>query len=393
MAVRTCRPADISSASWLGLGRQVETVANRFFTGGHQQKMSFVELANGLDSLQWKWWFLGDEESGRILVTERGARVLGIFPGMDDVNGLWVNPSLLEQAEANEWRRAWNSGGDRTWVAPEGTFFIKRAGGEETYGVQSDLDPGNYRLVHRDASAIKFLQESNIKDHEHGQEVPISVEREVKLVPSPFHEKWQCLLNYGDVSYAGYELRVTLAVRGDYSHPIGIWNLIQIPAPGTIIVPTWFETEPTVILGDPLPVVTTLAGAGIRFEVDGQNRCKISIPALGAVGRLGFRNRLPDGSSGLLIRNFFVNPSGTHVDTPWDDPDDFGYAVQCYGDDGEIGAFGEMEYHSTAIVRTSDARGGLVAKSTDVSQTWYFKGPPEQIDAIALRLLGAGVSI
>ena len=42
---------------------------------------------------------------------------------------------------------------------------------------------------------------------------------------------------------------------------------------------------------------------------------------LGFLGVLGFFY--------LIIRNFFVNPSGKYIDVPKDDPDDFGYAFHA----------------------------------------------------------------
>jgi len=77
-----------------------------------------------------------------------------------------------------------------------------------------------------------------------------------------------------------------------------------------------------------------------------------------------------------------VNPSGRYIDVPWDSADETGYAVQCYNDDGNLGDFGEIEYHSPAI-DASHARNHV-----DCSQVWAFRGPEESIKLIGAFLLG-----
>jgi hypothetical protein len=61
-----------------------------------------------------------------------------------------------------------------------------------------------------------------------------------------------------------------------------------------------------------------------------------------------------------------------------------GYAFQSYNDNGSLGAFGELEYHTPAI-------GGSTGLDsyTDVSQLWAYTGPSAHIDRIAAQLLGS----
>ena len=85
----------------------------------------------------------------------------------------------------------------------------------------------------------------------------------------------------------------------------------------------------------------------------------------------------------LVVRNFQVNPSGEYIDAPWDDPDDLGYAFQAYNDEGTLGSFGELEYHTPAI-------GGEAGSDffADRSQVWAFEGEQARVLAIAEQLLG-----
>ena len=72
----------------------------------------------------------------------------------------------------------------------------------------------------------------------------------------------------------------------------------------------------------------------------------------------------------LVVRNFFVDPSGEYVDVPKDDPADLGYAVHAVNVLSALGDFCELEYHAPALGH--DPRN---AESTDVSQVWAFRGP------------------
>lgn len=58
----------------------------------------------------------------RLLVLPHGGRVLGLFAPNSEENFYWTNPALAapESARAFYASASWhNSGGDRTWLAPE----------------------------------------------------------------------------------------------------------------------------------------------------------------------------------------------------------------------------------------------------------------------------------
>ena len=89
-----------------------------------------------------------------------------------------------------------------------------------------------------------------------------------------------------------------------------------------------------------------------------------------------------EASGAVALEPVVVNPSGDYIDTPWDAPDEVGYAFQSYNG-GSLGAFGELEYHTPAI-------GGNSGRDScrDTSQLWAFSGPPTLIRKIAGHLLG-----
>jgi hypothetical protein len=164
---------------------------------------------------------------------------------------------------------------------------------------------------------------------------------------------------------------------------MGLWNLPVLPAPGKLIVPTWRRAEILDYLEPIRGHQMAVSERSIRFTVDGQDRYKVGLRAVAVKGRAGYMRQLNDERSTLVVRNFFVNPSGSYVNQPWENPDDLGYAFQAYNDDGGSSSFGEMEYHSTAVGGDS---GHM--EHRDRSQVWAFRRPADSITAIAEHLLG-----
>jgi hypothetical protein len=108
---------------------------------------------------------------------------------------------------------------------------------------------------------------------------------------------------------------------------------------------------------------------------------KIGVRADVTTGRIGYV--YPTGSKhALIIRNFFVNPSGEYADTPWNEPEDRGYSTQACSVNSRWGIFSEMEFHVPAV-------GGDTGLhyTEDQSQLWAFRGTKEDIKRIACTLL------
>ena len=71
---------------------------------------------------------LGDETCGYALLLPHGGRVLGLFSRQDGENYFWVNPGLTSVKSARQALNGetWvNTGGDRTWLAPEREIFVR----------------------------------------------------------------------------------------------------------------------------------------------------------------------------------------------------------------------------------------------------------------------------
>jgi hypothetical protein len=191
------------------------------------------------------------------------------------------------------------------------------------------------------------------------------------------------------VEYAGYTQRTTLELPGepaDHLPQLGIWNLIQLPPGGELLVPTYSRATPQACFGRIPPEHLQIEERLLRLAVQFSGSHKIALRGTAICGRAGYV--YPQGDRyALVVRNFFVNPSGEYVDVQKADPDDRGYCLQvCRVDEVEFGSFFELEYHAPAI-----GAPPLPTRSEDVSQVWAFRGDREAMDAIARRLLGAGM--
>ena len=73
---------------------------------------------------------LWDSTDGtKALVLPHGGRILGLFAPGDDENFFWTHPALraADTARAFYAGQQWhNSGGERTWLAPEVDFFFPK---------------------------------------------------------------------------------------------------------------------------------------------------------------------------------------------------------------------------------------------------------------------------
>jgi len=348
------------------------------------------DLSSALDLAGHPLIELGDLR-GSLLILPYGARVLGLF-SISSENFYWVNPMLVNAMDAKTFftSAGWkNSGGDRTWIAPEINLFVKDSNDPwNSYDVPASIDPGNYS-IHSDNGALMMINHADITFHNLKKESKVEIKKVIRLAENPFCYEKNAQKIIQNVEYIGYEQCTSLRLLSMQEEGIrlGIWNLIQLPASGYIIIPTVTKSQPYDYFEKTTSSHIHIAPRYIRFLIDGKERHKIGIKAASLVGRIGYIRSAENGKKSLLVRNFPINPSGKYVDTPWDNPSDFGYAIQCYNDDGELGKFGEMEYHTPAI--------GYETKMDsyeDRSQIWAFWGDGKSIDNICRYLLGSKFS-
>jgi len=344
------------------------------------------------------------EGGASLAVLPHGGRILGLFGGESDTNFLWTNPALSTAATAkayfasDDWH---NSGGDRTWLAPEVDFFLPNFPDISTYFQPRGLDPGNYQVTSGEGqltggkdrqgsdAEVSIRNELQLESKRAAQQLKLRITKTVRMVENPLGNAPQADLR-GQVEFAGYRLHTTLQILNPAGRAtsrqasyVGIWNLLQLPHGGQMLIPTYYRSVPTTFFGEIPGEDIQSYDRMIRYTMRAPGEQKISVRALASTGRAGYMFRQGDESC-LVVRNFNINPSGAYVDVWGTRLDDDGYAIQaCNINNSELGSFSELEYHAPAV-------GGDTgqARSDDVSVVWAFRGTETTIRAVAGLLLG-----
>ncbi len=314
---------------------------------------------------------------GKVYVQPFGGRVMGLYP-QEGLNALWVNPALdtVVSSRAMLTGGGWtNLGGDRSWVSPELELFVSDASRPwETYKVPVGLDPADYRVVSHCADTVELETGIFVDFYRSGGKGVLSLRKRITELDAPGFT-----LPAG-LSTAGYELTCTLSATGTLppSARPAIWNLLQVPEGGDIIVPVKGVSAPVAYFGKQ------------RWRQDGQ-RLVASVPVAPEGYKVGV---LADHCRGLMLylnragpqpfmifRRFSVGSQEQYFDVPFTDPQRTGVVQQVYVDNGAFGGFGELEHHSPAIIP------GRTSKVTDTCTTWAFAGPVEALRELAEQLL------
>jgi hypothetical protein len=328
------------------------------------------------------------DDGTRVLILPYGGRILGVFAPGSEENFLWTNSVLnsVESARAyyasDDWQ---NSGGDRTWLAPELDFFFPKFPDIDIAGYWQPrgLDPGNYALTKTDQE-VKLTNRLSIDAFRSRKRVELEITKSIAAAPNPL--RYDAQARSGAVEYAGHTLLTSLKIlnAGPDAVPlVGLWSLTQMPHQGELFVPTYSKTEPRVYFGlvdtpaDEVAVNDRL----VRFKMRAAGEHKIGIRAAVTTGRIGYIYPT-ENRHALIVRNFSVNPSGEYADVPWTEPEDRGYSTQACSVNSRWGMFSEMEYHVPAIGGSTGLR-----HVEDRSQLWAFRGSREDIIKIARALL------
>jgi len=330
---------------------------------------------------------LAFRDGTRLLVLAHGGRLLGVFAAGSEENFYWTNPALdsVSSAKAFFAGASWhNSGGDRTWLAPEVDVFLPKFPDLTVYDQPRSLDPGNYRVVRK--SGVLYLENKlALRLARSGRKVDLKMVK--SFGPSPDPLRYERDMDLKGVSYAGYAQFTSLAFTGGRvaaGAQLGLWNLIQMPHGGELLLPTFSRSEPLHVFSTVGRIPKSAVRIGehlIRYRMDQRGEHKLSFRAAAMAGRAAYVHGQNNDWS-LVVRNFGVNPSGEYVDVPWNDPDWRGFAVQACNVCSGLGAFSELEYHIPAI----GAVTGL-SSCEDHAQVWAYRGPKKQILAIARRLV------
>jgi hypothetical protein len=329
-------------------------------------------------------------EGSSVMLLPHGGRVLGLFAKGSDENLYWTHPALQAADTAHAFYASgdWhNSGGDRTWLAPEVDIFFPQYPNLDlsTYWQPRQLDPGNYAVVDVDGER-RMVNQLSLTLSRSKLNVDLEMSKWVRPAPDPLRYETDLPADM-PVRYAGYaqHTRLKMVQPPGPGAQVGLWNLVQMPHGGELLVATYSRSEPKLYMGSIAEGDLRVSDHLVRYRMSAKGEHKIGLRAVGMTGRVGYLYG-NESESTLIVRSFFVNPSGEYVDVPWAETGNLGYAVQACNVDSKWGSFSELEYHMPAI---GDGTGRM--EYEDVSQIWAYRGPGAVIQAIGRRLLSPAI--
>src|SRR5258708_33505524 len=148
------------------------------------------------------------DDGTRLLIWPYGGRILGVYAPDSEENFLWTNSALdsVESARSyyasDDWQ---NSGGDRTWLAPEVDFFFPKFPDVNIAGYWQprSLDPGNYEPT-KSGQGVTLTNRLNIDAFRSRKRVELEITKSVGAAPNPL--RYDAKIQVGAVEYAGHTL-------------------------------------------------------------------------------------------------------------------------------------------------------------------------------------------
>jgi hypothetical protein len=341
------------------------------------------KLTGALSGIGKKTEWYESPDGSKVLLLSPGGRILGLFAPGSDENFIWANPELEDAKTAaavyagDGWH---NSGGDRTWLAPELDIFFPDYPDVSRHWEPPQIDSDDFEIVQK-GGGLALVKRLTLALARPKQEVVLRLTKTVYSAANPLRGEQGVALH--GVQYAGYTLHTAFEIlhsTGDGGFPLGIWNLIQLPHGGDMLVATHFKTQPRVFFGSIPPENLIVTDHLVKFGCNFEGENKIAVRAAALTGRAGYLWQSGHAWS-LVIRNFSVNPSGDYVDCPARDEEDLGYGFEAVSVDSALGKFCELEYHAPAISYPKNRQ------SHDFSQIWGFRGPLEAVRGVAHALL------
>lgn len=333
--------------------------------------------------------FYKSSDGSGILVLPYGGRVLGLYSPQNRNNFLWTNPALNNMQSAKglfqggNWH---NSGGHRTWIAPEISFFYPDYPDWSNYCQPRQLDHSSYQITRSDAGGVQLVNQFSIRSFTTKRDIELKITKSLSPALNPLRYVNETCHSF-DCEYAGYELTMKLEIVGEVESAdrVGLWDLVQMPHGGEVFIRTYQRAIPRQYFGEIVAGNLHVDEHLVTYKMRNEGILKFGIGVTAATGRMGYLYQAGDVWN-LMIRNFFVNPSGEYIDVPCNDMHSCGDAVQVCGVNNDMGAFSELEYHVPSIGKQTRR-----SQCEDISQVWAFRGNPDKIRELGKILLSANV--
>ena len=105
--------------------------------------------------------------------------------------------------------------------------------------------------------------------------------------------------NFRRIAYAGYTLRTTLKVV-DPRAELGLWQLLQLPHGGDMLIRTHTRTNPVVLFGKIPNRDLRVSDGLVQYRMRASGAHKIAVRAAALTGRVGYLYR-PSATTWALV--------------------------------------------------------------------------------------------
>lgn len=354
---------------------------------------------------------LGEDSAGAQLIVipaYQGRVMTSTAEGNNGLSFGWVNHELIASGQPAEHINVFG-GEDRFWLGPEGgQFSIFFKNGVEfkfdNWFVPKELDTEPFNLVSSTGSEARFEKEMHLENYS-GNKFDLMVTRTIRLLNKSSVDSVLGKPVPEGVRAVAFESENIISNTGtkEWNKKTGmlsIWILSMLNASdkttvavpykegdsaklGKIVTDDYFGKPPS----DRLRVNNGL----ILFKADANYRSKIGVSPSRALPVLGSY----DVVNNVLTITQFTLPTGAtdYVNSLWKLQDDpfAGDAINSYNDgpiEGkQLGKFYELESSSPAAAL---APGKTIHH---LHRTIHLKGSKEDLDKIAMKLLGVGADL
>ncbi|NCB01657.1 MAG: hypothetical protein EOM67_05765 [Spirochaetia bacterium] len=341
--------------------------------------INLSQVTQKLDFLHLKYESLGLNDHSKLLIVEKGGRILGPFNSSHTGSLLWMNQWWDETSNLFS---DWNIGGERLWIAPELQYNVTdRSDIQNSYSLPREMDPSHYSLKVGIDSSIHLDTEMKLETFIDPKESHnLTIKRRIKPIGNPLKDLIETHSYMKDLSYSGYSHTIELESDALYKKMSEPWIIMQVRQGGISIVPTYSKAQ----IGwyyRPTTKETIVANDRLLIAVhDKENLFKIGLHSTSFTGRVGYLYTKEEPY--LIIRNYFVSPHNNYVEEPFSAPKERGYAFHLYNSGVRGAQFGEVESQGASIGGPSGQR-----KSTTHIETYIFEGKREQLERVAQLLL------
>ena len=353
---------------------------------------------------------LRDDSDAQVLIAPayQGRVMTSTAEGRNGASFGWVNHELIASGKPGEHINA-VGGEERLWLGPEGGQFSVyfKKGTEfkfENWYVPKEFDTEPFKLISSSSSEASFEKEMHLENYS-GNKFDLRVSRTVRLLKKQAVDSALGVSVPNELKIVAFETDNSVTNKGKTAWDkktgmLSIWILSMLNASdkttvavpykegdssqlGKIVTDDYFGKVPS----DRLKINKGL----ILFKADADHRSKIGISPLRALNVIGSY----DATKNILTIAQFSLPVGAtdYVNSLWKLQEDpfAGDALNSYNDgpiDGkQMGKFYELESSSPAAAL---APGQTLHH---LHRTIHLKGSKEELNKIAVRLLGVGLEV